>query len=365
MAQKVSKDYWSKIMRGPPYYGDMLHPILKKNYGKWKYHEHVKPGVVKYVAESGDVLYTVKAAIPKILSVDTVRVLCDIADKYSDGYLKFTSRHAAQFLITDESKIDPLIDELESKGFPVGGTGKSFKPIIHTIGWNHCHTAIYDAPGLAKAISDELFEYWKKPDLPAKLKIALACCLNMCGAIHCSDIAIVGLHRTPPVVDDEIVSKFCEIPSTIAGCPTFALKPKVLGPGKRSIEVDPKKCMGCGNCYSVCPGMKIFNPKYDCLSIWVGGKIPDSKTPPKFSRLIIPYVPNNPPRWPEVTEIVKKIVDLWRKHARPDERIGEWIERIGWERFFKLAGLEFTEKHIDTYLFSVRDFRSSTQFKWE
>lgn len=39
----------SKTDFGPPYYKDMLPPVIEKNYGKWLYHERVKPGVLKHV----------------------------------------------------------------------------------------------------------------------------------------------------------------------------------------------------------------------------------------------------------------------------------------------------------------------------
>ncbi len=29
---------------GPPHYEQFLPPVIKNNYGKWKYHEIVKPG---------------------------------------------------------------------------------------------------------------------------------------------------------------------------------------------------------------------------------------------------------------------------------------------------------------------------------
>ena len=31
---------------GPPHYEQFLPPVIKENYGKWKYHEVVKPGVM-------------------------------------------------------------------------------------------------------------------------------------------------------------------------------------------------------------------------------------------------------------------------------------------------------------------------------
>ena len=39
---------------------------------------------------------------------------------------------------------------------------------------------------------------------------------------------------------------------------------------------------------------------------------------------------------------MKNIVDVYARHARKYERMGEWIERIGWPRFFQLTGIPFT-----------------------
>ena len=55
---------------GPPYYKEMLPPIVAANYGKWKYHERVKPGVLKHVGESGDELYTVRVGSGRQHPVD-------------------------------------------------------------------------------------------------------------------------------------------------------------------------------------------------------------------------------------------------------------------------------------------------------
>ncbi len=59
---------------------------------------------------------------------------------------------------------------------------------------------------------DDLYDYFTHETLPAKCRIAMACCLNMCGAVHCSDIAILGIHRTAPRIDHDRLSKVCEIP---------------------------------------------------------------------------------------------------------------------------------------------------------
>ncbi|MBU0985118.1 MAG: sulfite reductase, dissimilatory-type beta subunit, partial [candidate division Zixibacteria bacterium] len=187
----------------------------------------------------------------------------------------------------------------------------------------------------------------------------LACCLNMCGAVHCSDIAILGIHRKPPRIDHANLKKMCEIPNLSASCPTAAIRPAEVD-GHASVEVIEEQCMFCANCYTVCPAMPLNDPENDGVSIWVGGKVSNARCEPKFSKLAIPFIPNNPPRWPEVTDAVKGLVELWAKHAKKYERMGEWIERIGWPKFFELSGIEFQKEHIDDFKHAGLTFKRST-----
>ncbi len=346
---------------GPPHYEQFLPPIIKKNYGKWKYHENPRPGVLVHVAESGDKLYSVRAATPRLASTQTIRFFADVADEFCDGYLRYTSRNNVEFLLTDESKIDPLIKKLAEAGYPVGGTGPSITNVVHTQGWVHCHSAASDASGVVKSVMDELYPHFVNMDLPAKVRIAFACCLNMCGAVHCSDIAILAVHRRAPTIDHAAMSRVCEIPTTVASCPTGAIRPAMVD-GHQSVEVIEEQCMFCANCYTVCPAMTLNDAEFDGISIWVGGKVSQARSEPKFSKLAIPYIPNNPPRWPEVVAAVKNIVDVYASHARKYERMGEWIDRIGWPRFFELTGIEFTKYHIDDFTHAGETYRRSIHF---
>ncbi|MCL1879442.1 MAG: dissimilatory-type sulfite reductase subunit beta [Actinomycetia bacterium] len=350
----------AKIDIGPPDYKKFLPPVIKENYGKWLYHEHVKPGVLKHVGPDGE-LYSIRVGNPRLVSVDFIRDLCELADQYCDGYLRFTSRNNVEFLTPNVGNVDPLIEACNAKGLPVGGTGKSLSNIVHTQGWVHCHTPASDASGIVKAVMDDLYEYFGRDDLPAKLTVAMACCLNMCGACHCSDIAIVGVHRTPPQINHELIRKGTEIPSLVACCPTAAIRPD---PKNKSVTVVDERCMYCGNCYTMSPGMAIMDAKNDGVAIMVGGKVSNARSAPSFSRMVIPFLPNNPPRWPEAVEAVRHIVEVWLAHAHESERVGEWIERVGWERFFELTGIPFTDKLIDDYIFSRETFRTTAAFKY-
>ena len=347
---------------GPPNFRQFLPPVIQKNYGHWKYHEILRPGVMVHVAQSGDKLYTVRAASSRLMSVERIRRFADLADKYCGGYLRFTSRHNVEFLLTDQSKIEPLIADLKALGHSVGGIGNAISAIVHTQGWVHCHSAATDASGVVKAVMDDLHEYFVERKLPGKLRIALACCLNMCGAVHCSDIAILGVHRRPPRVQGGL-KKVCEIPNVIASCPTAAIRPATVN-GEPTVEIDEANCMFCANCFSVCPALPLADPLNDGISIWVGGKVSNARSEPTFSKLAIPFLPNNPPRWPEVVTSIRRIVEVWAKGARRFERMGEFIERIGWPRFFEKTGLPFTKYLIDDWRGARTNLNASTNIRF-
>jgi sulfite reductase beta subunit len=359
---------------GPPHYWQFLPPVIQRNYGKWKSHEILQPGVLKYTSETGEVVYVVRCGTPRLETTDYVREICEIADKYCDGYVRWTTRNNVEFHVTDEEKLRALIEDLKSRKFPggsykfpIGGTGASVTNIVHTQGWIHCHTPATDASGVVKAIMDELFEYFGSHKLPAQVRIALACCLNMCGAVHCSDIAVVGIHRKPPMVEDDRLEKVCEIPLVIASCPLGAIKPATVeigGEKRKTVRVNAERCMFCGNCYTMCPAMPIADGQGDGLALVVGGKVSNRITPPKFSKVVIPYIPNEPPRWPTAVKWIKKILEVYSQHAKKYERVGDWIERIGWEKFFELTDIPFTWHLIDDYRLAYDTYRTSIHFKF-
>ncbi|BCL59348.1 sulfite reductase, dissimilatory-type beta subunit [Desulfomarina profundi] len=354
---------------GPPHYEQFFPPVIKANKGKWLYHEIIQPGVLMHKSETGDEVYSIRVGSPRLVSIEYIREVCDIADKHCDGFLRFTTRNNIEFMVDSKDKVQPLLDTLASYGnsYPVGGTGAGVTNIVHTQGWVHCHTPATDASGVVKAVMDELFDYFTSHKLPAQVRIALACCLNMCGAVHASDIAILGVHRKPPMIDNERITGVCELPLAIASCPLGAVKPakaEVNGKEIKSVKVNVDRCMFCGNCYTMCPAMPLADPEGDGIAILVGGKVSNSRTAPKFSKLVIPFLPNNTPRWPEVVEAIKKILEAYASDAKKYERVGEWAERIGWEKFFEKCDIPFTEKSIDDYRLAYDTWRTTTQFKY-
>jgi sulfite reductase beta subunit len=356
---------------GPRYYWDFYPPVIQQNYGKWLYHEILEPGVLVHVSETGDKVYTVRVGGMRTMSVALMREACDIADKHCDGYLRFTTRNNLEFMVTDEAKLRALIDDLKSRKFysgsykfPIGGTGCSITNIVHTQGYIHCHTPATDASSVVKAVMDELYDYFTSMTLPAKLRVSLACCLNMCGAVHCSDIAILGYHRKPPAIDHDYVAKLCEIPTVIVSCPLAAISPDTTPDGKKTVKIKEERCMFCGNCYTMCPALPLSDKEGDGIVLLAGGKLSNRITEPKFSKVVVAYLPNNFPRYPETCATIRKMVEVYAQNARKYERLGDWAERIGWEKFFELTGLPFTHHLVDDYRLAYDTYRTSTLFKY-
>jgi len=360
---------------GPRKYDEFYPPVIAKNKGKWRYHEYLQPGVIVHVAESGDEVYTVRVGGARLMSTSHIVEICDIADKHCDGYLRFTTRNNIEFMVDDKAKVQPLIDDLSGRKFaggsfkfPVGGTGAGVSNIVHTQGWIHCHTPATDASGPVKAVMDEVFADFQDHRMPAHVRVSLACCLNMCGAVHCSDIAILGYHRKPPMIDNEYLDKMCEIPLAIAACPTAAIKPakvEVGGEKLNSVAINNDRCMFCGNCYTMCPSLPLADTEGDGIVIMAGGKVSNRISAPKFSKVVVAFIPNEAPRWPKTAQTIKKMIEVYANDARKYERLGDWAERIGWERFFEKCELDFTHHLIDDF----RDpayytWRQSTQFKF-
>jgi len=323
-----------------------MHPVMRRNYGQWDWHERPRPGVLRHVSIAGDEIWTVRAGTQRQMDTDTIRKLCQIADEYADGYVRFTIRSNIEFMLVDADRVAPLVKKLLQEGFPVGGTGNSISMIAHTQGFLHCDIPGTDASGVAKSIMDALHDEFIHEQMPNRVRLSTSCCQINCGGQ--ADISINIQHTKPPKINHNLVSNVCERPSVVARCPVAAIRPALVN-GKPSLEIDERKCVCCGACYPPCPPMQINDPEHSKLAIWVGGKNSNARTRPSMQKLAVAGLPNNPPRWPEVTAVVKKILQCYKDDARDWERLGEWIDRIGWERFFSMTDLPFTRFHIDNW----------------
>ena len=104
--------------------------------------------------------------------------------------------------------------------------------------------------------------------------------------------------------------------------------------------------------------------RWSKLAIWVGGKNSNARAKPTFMKMVAAGLPNNPPRWPEVSEVVKKILYTYKADARSWERLSDWVERIGWPRFFEKTELPFTKYLIDDWRGARANLNASTHIRF-
>ena len=110
--------------------------------------------------------------------------------------------------------------------------------------------------------------------------------------------------------------------------------------------------------------MPLADEEGDGVALLVGGKISNRVTQPTFSKLVVPFIPNETPRWPSTVLAIRKIVEAYEKGANKYERLGDWAARVGWPRFFEQCDIPFTEKSIDDYRLAYDTYHTTTQFKW-
>ena len=53
----------------------------------------------------------------------------------------------------------------------------------------------------------------------------------------------------------------------------------------KGLVVNEEKCMYCGNCFTVCPAMPLADGAGDGVAIYVGGKVSNARSAPKFFQI--------------------------------------------------------------------------------
>ncbi len=316
--------------------------ICVRNKGKWIKRRYIDPGISEVTSVTGEKLYLVKLILPVRVSTATVRELCDLADQYGIGWIEASKMGNAIILTDSEEKARALAKILRERGYLVGGWGPRLMNIKICSTYLTCSTAVIDAVTIEKAIGDALVDYTQK-ELPAKLVIKVSACPNACGGgFDASDIGIVGYPASIPWLEGWRVKVLCPPRALVESCPigdiAMIKDPKTGRPV--AAEIRGLVCNACARCRDKCDAVA-YDPDEIGVCVLVGGKCSNTGYGPRLSRIVVPFIPirQELPRYPTLVKVVKRIVDTWIANAKKGERIGDWIARIGWEKFFELTGL--------------------------
>lgn len=247
-----------------------------------------------------------------VFTADDLKTVAEIADRFGNGKIAFTTRLTAEIVGISYDKIDEAVAYAEAHGLYFGGTGAKVRPVAACKGTT-CIYGNYDTQALGKELHEKYYLGWDAVKLPHKFKIAVGGCPNSCMKPSLNDFGIEG-HRAP--VFDEEKCRGCKVCQIEKRCPMKAAK---LTDGK--LAIDPEICKTCGVCGDKCPFGAVAHEEDVRYQIFVGGtwgKHTRVGTP--LSRLITRE---------EIFPILEKTMLWFKDNAYQKERLGAAIDRVG------------------------------------
>ncbi|MFH0965079.1 MAG: hypothetical protein V2A58_13855 [Planctomycetota bacterium] len=326
----------------------MYEEALRLGHTQWDYGGYVSlPGVAAGVLvrastrpeiTKGSNFIRIMDPCGNFFRTDKMRQLIEIAERRAYGLLHMLSTGGdLELLGIPTHELASVVEEVNKIGFDVGSTGDDFRTSEECIGPAKCDLALIDTLGLRQAWYDRFLDDIQYPRFPHKIKVKIAGCPNDCvRSTQKADIALVGVFRDSPRILPERLAAWRgaggDLATVCGRCPGRAMK---LDGSK--LAIDGEACIHCMNCANKVDG--IVPGEDRGVAVLVGGKM-RGKYGPMLGRLVVPFLPARPPEYREVFDFLAQLADVYDENARKKERFGDFIYRIGFDRFLELAGVE-------------------------
>lgn len=287
----------------------------------------------------------------------TFRKICEIADRYGDGSLHMlTTNYNIEICgIMNDDAMKGVTQELNAMGYDVGSAGDAIRNIPDCMGPALCEYAMVDMPRVKHFMTKHYIDDIQYPRFPFKIKTKMSGCPNECGkALLHGDIGIIGVFRDLPKVDQKRLNQWVKKGGNIKWvcdhCPTDAMKWE-----KNKLKIDGNRCIRCMYCINRVPAIKPGDDKG--FAITAGGKM-KGKFGPMKGKVIFPFIKATPPDYKELVQAYDKICEIYDEHGRKKERIGDMIQRLGFDKFLEWCGVEVSTMHFSSP-------RRNTFYHWE
>ena len=142
-----------------------------------------------------------------------------------------------------------------------------------------------------------------------RFKATLSGCPNACSQPQIADVGLVGQER--PLLD-EAACTACGLCVETCAESVFSLASGHLG-------MDESRCVGCGACMRVCPTAAL-TPEATGWRVLVGGRLGRH---PRLGAEVSGCADLD-----DALAIATKVVELWEREGRPDERVGVVLDRL-------------------------------------
>jgi sulfite reductase alpha subunit len=272
-----------------------------------------------------------------------LREICDIWEKHGSGLVNTHGQSGnLQLIGIAANKVQACFDELNQKGWDLGGAGATVRTAASCVGPARCEMACYNNLKAHEKLLKYYADLTHRPSLPYKQKFKFSGCPNDCvNSIQRADMAVIGTWKDDIQMDEAEVASFIAkkgvdyvVNNVITRCPTNAI---TLQDGK--MVIDNRDCVRCMHCLNVMP--KALSPgKERGITLLVGGK-GHLKVGNMLGSVMIPFMKMETEEdYDALVDATEKMVDYWAEEALDHERIGEFIERIGLHQFLDNVGLE-------------------------
>jgi dissimilatory sulfite reductase (desulfoviridin) alpha/beta subunit len=253
-------------------------------------------------------------ALAGMLKADQVRKAGEIAEKYGQGYVHFTTRQNIEIPFISFDAIETIKKELAASGMQTAGGGLRVRSIIACQGGAICQFGLINTTALAEEIDRRFYGR----ELPCKFKIAITGCSNNCAKVEANDLGVKGgLVPTWHNQDCSFCGKCAE------ACPGKAI---TVDKEKKSLDYDEKKCLFCGKCAKTCGGKAWTGEKG--FRLYFGGFFgSEIHTGKQYVSIILDTE--------KVLHVLDAVLVFFTSNAKKGERLGKTIARVGAEQFQK------------------------------
>lgn len=289
--------------------------------------------------------HTMRIQAPPGLHYNTkaLRELCDIWEKHGTGLIALHGQTGDIMLQgIEQDKVQECFDELNQKGWDLGGAGAGMRTGVSCAGPARCEQACYDNLEMHEKVMKHFVGAVHRPEWNYKFKLKFSGCPNDCtNAIMRSDIAVLGMWKDSIQVDEGAVKEWVDengmdklVNEVVSLCPTKAISLKDGG-----IEIDNRSCVHCMHCLNVMP--KALSPgKERGVALLMGGKS-TLKVGFNAGSMVVPFMKMETEEdIEEFIDLADEIIDWWDDNGLDHERLGETIERVGMKQFLEGVGLE-------------------------